>query len=64
MKDLGHLIKAARQIRKLSQQAFADQAGVGRRFVSELENGKPTLQFDKVIEVAATVGIELFARER
>jgi y4mF family transcriptional regulator len=64
MNDLGGLVKAARLARKLSQQEFADQAGVGRRFVSELENGKATLQFDKVIAVAASVGIELFVRER
>jgi y4mF family transcriptional regulator len=61
--DIGRLIKAARQQRQLSQQDFADLAGVGRRFISELENGKATLEFDKVLHVAASVGIDLFARE-
>jgi y4mF family transcriptional regulator len=61
--DIGRLIKAARQQRQLSQQDFADLAGVGRRFISELENGKATLEFDKVLQVAASVGIDLFARE-
>ena len=62
--DLGRLLRAARDERGLSQQAFADLAGVGRRFVSELENGKATLEFDKVLSVAAAAGIDLFARRR
>ena len=63
-RDLGRLIREARQQRKLSQQAFADLVGVGRRFVSELENGKATLEFDKVMQVAASSGLDLFARQR
>lgn len=62
--DLGALVRAAREAASLSQQQLADQAGVGRRFVSELENGKPTLEFDKVAAVAAALGIDLFARKR
>lgn len=60
--DLGGMIRAARKERRLSQQAFADLAGVGRRFLSELENGKPTLELDKALKVAAACGIELVAR--
>ena len=62
--DLGRLLRAAREERGLSQQAFADLAGVGRRFVSELENGKATLEIDKVLSVAAAAGIDVFARRR
>ena len=40
--DLGQLVKKAREKKGLTQQEFADLTGVGRRFVSELENGKPT----------------------
>ena len=39
-------------------------AGVGRRFISELENGKATLEIDKVLKVAAAAGIDFLARER
>jgi y4mF family transcriptional regulator len=62
--DLGQLVREAREQRKLSQQAFADLAGVGRRFISELENGKATLEFDKVLQVASATGIDLLARRR
>ncbi len=62
--DIGQLVRTAREAQNLSQQSFADLAGVGRRFVSELENGKATLEFDKVLKVAAAAGIDMFARKR
>jgi y4mF family transcriptional regulator len=63
-KDLGERIKSARKAKKLNQQEIADLAGVGRRFISELENGKPSLEFDKVINVARATGIDLFSKPR
>lgn len=63
-KDLGNMVRRLRERRKLSQQEFADLAGVGRRFLSELENGKPTLEFSKVLQVARAAGISLIARDR
>jgi y4mF family transcriptional regulator len=62
--DLGQLIRKEREKRKLSQQAFADLVGVGRRFISELENGKATLEFEKVLQVASATGIDMLARRR
>ncbi len=62
--DLGRLVRIARENRKLSQQSFADVAGVGRRFLSELENGKPTLEIEKVLKVANAAGIDLIACQR
>ncbi|GLR60568.1 type II toxin-antitoxin system Y4mF family antitoxin [Rhizobium indigoferae] len=62
--DLGRMVRRLRERRKLSQQEFADLAGVGRRFISELENGKPTLEFAKVLQVARAAGISLIARGR
>lgn len=32
----------------MTQKALADRAGVGLRFIRELESGKPTLRLDKV----------------
>ncbi|WP_436112671.1 helix-turn-helix transcriptional regulator [Neorhizobium tomejilense] len=58
------MVRHAREERRLTQQAFADLAGVGRRFISELENGKTTLEFDKVLKVARAAGISLFPRDR
>lgn len=64
VKELGDMVRRLRERRKLSQQEFADLAGVGRRFLSELENGKPTLEFAKVLQVARAAGISLTARDR
>ena len=34
------------------------------RFLSELENGKPTLEIDKVLNVARLFGIDIEANNR
>jgi len=60
--DLGLLIRKVRESRHQSQQSFADLAGVGRRFVSELENGKATLELGKVLKVMRAAGISIFAQ--
>ena len=57
--DIGHAVRKARKARGLTQQEFADLAGVGRRFLSELEAGKPTLEIGKVLKVVAAAGIRL-----
>lgn len=62
--DLGPLIRTARKAMKLSQGEFAAHAGVGRRFVSELESGKPSLEFDKVLACAAAAGVDIIAKPR
>lgn len=62
--DLGILVRRARQDMGLSQQAFADLAGLGRRFVSELESGKATLEIGRVLRACAAAGIDLMARVR
>lgn len=62
--DLGLAIRQSRQSSRLSQQELADLAGVGRRFLSELENGKQSLEFGKVLSVATAAGIDLIAKRR
>ncbi len=59
--ELGQMVRERRKAMGLSQQDFADRAGLGRRFVSELENGKKTLEIDKVLTALATAGIRLFS---
>ncbi|WP_332819957.1 helix-turn-helix transcriptional regulator [Sphingopyxis sp.] len=62
--DLGALVRKARLQLGFTQQSFADLAGVGRRFVSELESGKPTLEADRVLRCCAAAGIDIFAELR
>ncbi len=63
-KDIGRVVRASRKIMGLTQQKFADLAGVGRRFVSELENGKATLELGKILRVCKAAGIDLTATAR
>lgn len=49
-------VKAKRRAAGLTQRALADRAGLGLRFVRELEQGKETLRLDKVNQVLALFG--------
>lgn len=62
--DLGLVVATARKGRGYSQQRFADLAGVGRRFVSELESGKPTAEIGKVLQVLTALGIDMQLKAR
>ncbi len=59
--DLGHLIRDARKAQGLTQDELAGMTGTGRRFISELENGKETSQLGKVLLVLGALGIALYA---
>ncbi len=58
--DITRLRKAA----GLTQAELAERAGVGLRFVRELEQGKPTVRLDKVQQVLDLLGHELHVRSK
>jgi y4mF family transcriptional regulator len=58
-KSIAVYIKEKRKQLKLTQPELAERAGVGLRFVRELERGKQTVQLDKVNQVLALFGSEL-----
>lgn len=55
-KALINFVKSKRQALKLTQRDLADRAGLGLRFIRELEQGKETLRLDKVNQVLALFG--------
>jgi len=57
--SLSDLLKDRRKKLNLSQQQLAEKAGVGLRFVRDLEQGKTTLRMDKVNQVLQLFGLEL-----
>jgi y4mF family transcriptional regulator len=59
MSKLSSFIKYQRKKLKLTQVELATKAGVGIRFIRELEQGKETLQLDKVNQVLALFGFSL-----
>jgi len=56
---LSQFIKEKRKQLALTQEELSFKAGVGLRFVRELETGKPTLRIDKVNQVLQLFGFEL-----
>ncbi|MBY0305400.1 MAG: helix-turn-helix transcriptional regulator [Sphingomonas sp.] len=57
--DIGKRVKEARRAMGMTQQRFADMAGVGRRFLIELEHGKASLEIGRVLAVCQAAGIKL-----
>lgn len=56
---LSDFLKEKRKKLKLTQQQLAEKAGVGLRFIREMEQGKTTLRMDKVNQVLKLFGQEL-----
>lgn len=59
MSNLGDNVKRLRKAAKLAQPEFSRRAGVGLRFVRDLEQGKPSVRLDKVNQVLKFLGCHL-----
>ncbi len=59
--SLNEYVKSKRKSLGLSREEFALKAGVGLRFLRELEQGKETLKMDKVNQVLKLFGMQLSA---
>jgi transcriptional regulator with XRE-family HTH domain len=59
--DLGLLIRATRKHLKVRMDDVAGSARLGPVFVREVERGKETVQFGRVLRLLAELGIELKA---
>jgi len=58
-RELGALLRAHRQSKGLTQVDAAALAGVGQRFLSELERGKATAEVGLVLKVLRRFGLML-----
>jgi len=45
----------------MTQQALADELGVSRRYLSEIENGKPGLYTERLFQAMRLLGVRLRA---
>ena len=59
MTEISSFIKYHRKRLNLTQEELANKAGVGIRFIRELERGKETLQLDKVNQVLSLFGYSI-----
>ena len=57
--ELGRIVKKERKAMGLTQADLALTSGTGMRFISDLENGKPTCQIGKTLTVLKTLGLRL-----
>jgi len=62
--DLGAAVRSKRKGDGLTLAETAGLCNVNYRFLSDLENGKPTVRLDKVLQVLAGLGLELEIAER
>ena len=62
--DIGGAIRAKRPAIDMRQEKVAALAGVGPRFLSEIENGKESAEVGKVLHVLHRLGLEVSIRPR
>ncbi len=60
--DIGQVIRDERKAQGLTQDDLAGLSGTGRRFISELESGKATIQLEKTLLVLNALGLSLFIK--
>lgn len=56
---LGKIIKARRKEKKMTLTDLSTHCNVGVRFLSELENGKSTIEMGKALKVMNRLNIEI-----
>lgn len=54
--ELGKALRSARKQLGLTQPQLALAAGIGVRFIVDLEGGKPTVRLDSVLRVIEALG--------
>ncbi|OFY47880.1 MAG: DNA-binding protein [Bacteroidetes bacterium GWF2_41_31] len=59
--NLATFVKEKRNSVQLTQPELAEKAGVGLRFIRELEQGKESMRLDKVNQVLLLFGYEVGA---
>jgi HTH-type transcriptional regulator/antitoxin HipB len=58
-KDIGTFIRDQRKRQKLAQATLASMIGVNRRWVMEVEHGKPRAEIDLVLKVLEALGLSV-----
>jgi len=58
--ELGRIIRFKRREIGVRQEVAAGMAGVGTKFLSQLENGKETAELGKTLQVLRKMGLEIY----
>ena len=62
--QLGLVIRKRRKEAGMTQAKLASLAGVGTRFLSELERGKATSEIGRTLRILELLGLELHIKPR
>ena len=62
--DMGKAIRERRKELGYTQSFLASYAGVSTSFLSDLENGKETVQINKLMEVLSLLGMDICVMRR
>ena len=58
--EIGKLVQSERKRQGITQLQLAGMAGTGIRLISDIENGKETVQVQKLLKVLHTLGLGMF----
>ena len=58
--EIGKLVQCERKRQGITQLQLVGMAGTGIRLISDLENGKATIQLQKLLKVLHTLGLGMF----
>lgn len=63
VEEIGKIIRETRKKQGITQSALAMTANTAPRFISDLENGKPTCEIGKVLQIIRCLGISIEMKE-
>ncbi|PNU20042.1 transcriptional regulator [Geothermobacter hydrogeniphilus] len=62
--EIGSILRKKRKSQGLTLEQVAQHCGLSIRFISEVERGKPTAEFGKVLFLLNAVGVDLYVSTR
>ena len=62
--DLGAFVRAMREAAGLSQEEVADELGIDRRYVYQIESGAPTLYLTRLFTLLRLLDIRMEVHKR
>lgn len=63
-KGLGKIIRERRKELHYTQMFLSEFTGYSVSFISDVENGKPTVEFEKTLNLMHVLGLDLIAEKR
>ena len=62
--DFGNAVKERRKELGYTQKYLSDFTGYSTSFISELENGKPTIELERALRLANLLGLDVLMEVR